>query len=362
MSETANVNLCAVLHKRREEKPCCDIVLEKRTIKEPNDNEVLIKIYSVGICGSDVCFWKNAEMIGLKLETPTISGHEASGTVVKCGKDVSHLKAGDRVAIEPCFPLCSDEFSRCGRYNLSQIYMCSGPGMDGALQQYLTHRADACFKLPENVSFEEGALVEPLSVGIHACRRAEIGLGHRVLICGAGPIGLVSLIAAKAMGASDVIITDKFDYRLQKAKELGANFTIKIKEGDEPQGVAKTINELLGAMPDRSILCTGADSAVQTAIYATKAGGCVVLVGFGSGDARIPLVHAAVREIDIKGSFLYTNTWPAAIKMISSGKIDVKPLITHRIPIEKAQEAFQLADGMSAIKIIIKCNPDDQNN
>nr|XP_039252292.1 sorbitol dehydrogenase-like [Styela clava] len=360
MGNSENENLSVVLYKRREEKPQCDIVLENRPVREPADDEVVLKMNSVGICGSDVHYWLNGRIGDFIMKEPMVIGHEAAGTVVRCGKDVKHLKPGDRVAIEPGYPLCSDEFSKSGRYNLSPVYFCATPPDHGNLQRFYTHKGSFCHKLPDNVSFEEGALIEPLSVGIHACRRAQIGLGHRVLICGAGPIGLVSLLSAKAMGAASIVVTDLSSNRLDKAKELGANFTYQIKLDEKPQDVAKKIEEMLGGMPDRTIECTGAESAVQTGIYATKSGGCLLLVGMGPQNVTVPLVNAAVREVDIKGVFRYCNTWPTAISMLASGQINVKPLVTHRFPLEKSQEAFEYTRDGKGIKVMLKCDPEDQ--
>lgn len=361
LESMAQENLSVVLYKKREEKPQCDIVLENRPIREPADDEVVLKMHSVGICGSDVHYWINGRIGDFIVNDPMVIGHEAAGTVERCGKGVTHLKPGDRVAIEPGYPLVNDEFSKSGRYNLSQVYFCATPPDHGNLQRFYTHKADFCYKLPDNVTFEEGALIEPLSVGIHACRRAGISLGQKVLICGAGPIGLVSLIVAKAMGAASVIITDLFENRLQKAKELGADYILQIKRGESAQDTAKRITETLGVMPDRTIECTGAQSAIQAGIYATKSGGCLLLVGLGPENVTVPLVNAAVREVDIKGVFRYCNTWPTAISMLASGQVNVKPLVTHRFPMEKSLEAFECTRDSKGIKVMLKCDPDDQN-
>lgn len=204
-------------------------------------------------------------------------------------------------------------------------------------------------------------MIEPLSVGIHACRRAEITLGHKVLVCGAGPIGLVSLLVAKAMGASEIVITDLFENRLEMAKEMGADHVIKIERGQTPEEVAKVVAEKLGGMPDRTIECTGAESAIQTGIYATKSGGVLLLVGLGPAMVNVPIVNAAVREVDIRGVFRYCNTYPTAIQMISSGQVNVKPLVTHRFPMEKTEEGFKIVRSGQGVKVMLKCDPNDQN-
>uniref|UniRef100_A0A8C6SAU0 Sorbitol dehydrogenase n=1 Tax=Neogobius melanostomus TaxID=47308 RepID=A0A8C6SAU0_9GOBI len=289
-------NLSVVLHSLK------DLRLEQRPIPEPGPNDVLLRMHSVGICGSDVHYWQNGRIGDFVVTKPMVLGHEASGTVVKVGSAVKTCRLVRRIHV-----------------------------------------------LPDNVTFEEGALIEPLSVGIHACRRAGVTLGSIVLICGAGPIGLVSLLVAKAMGASKVVITDLSQERLSMAKKLGADYAVTITKGNAPQALAKNVADMLGAPPQITIECTGVESSIQTAIYATQSGGVVVLVGLGAEMATIPLVNAAVREIDIRGVFRYCNTWPMAIAMLASGKVNVKPL------------AFETTKQGLGIKVMIKCDKNDQN-
>uniref|UniRef100_A0A1A7XTK5 Sorbitol dehydrogenase n=1 Tax=Iconisemion striatum TaxID=60296 RepID=A0A1A7XTK5_9TELE len=352
----AQDNLSVVLHAQG------DLRLENRPIPDPGPNDVLLQMHSVGICGSDVHYWQHGRIGDFVLKNPMVLGHEAAGRVLKVGSAVTHLRAGDRVAIEPGVPREMDEFFKNGRYNLSPtIFFCATPPDDGNLCRYYTHNANFCYKLPDNVTYEEGALIEPLSVGIHACRRAGVTLGSTVLICGAGPIGLVSLLAAKAMGASQVIITDLSAERLAMAKELGADFQLTVKREDGAQQLAKKIEDMLGARPQITIECTGVESCIQTAIYATQSGGVVVLVGLGAVMCTVPLVNAAVREVDIRGVFRYCNTWPMAISMLASGKVNVKPLVTHRFPLEQAVQAFETTRQGVGIKVMLKCDKNDQN-
>uniref|UniRef100_UPI0037E85A3F sorbitol dehydrogenase-like n=1 Tax=Semicossyphus pulcher TaxID=241346 RepID=UPI0037E85A3F len=351
----AQENLSVVLHSKG------DLRLENRPVPEPGPNDVLLQMHSVGICGSDVHYWQHGRIGDFVLTKPMVLGHEASGRVVKVGAAVKHLKAGDRVAIEPGVPCGMDEFFKNGRYNLSPtIFFCATPPDDGNLCRYYTHNANFCYKLPDNVTFEEGALIEPLSVGIHACRRAGVTLGSSVLICGAGPIGLICLVVAKAMGASQVVITNRSIKRLAMAKELGADFQLPLTKEDGPQQMAQKVADVLGAQPQITIECTGVESCIQTAIYATRSGGVVVLVGLGSEMATLPIVDAAVREVDIRGVFRYCNTWPMAIAMLASGKVDVKPLVTHRFPLEQAVQAFETTHQGQGIKVMLKCDKDDQ--
>ena len=268
---------------------------------------------------------------------------------------------GDRVAIEPGVPREVDEYCKIGRYNLTPtIFFCATPPDDGNLCRFYKHNADFCYKLPDSVTFEEGALIEPLSVGIYACRRGSVSLGNKVLVCGAGPVGMVTLLVAKAMGAAQVVVTDLSASRLTKAKEVGADFTIQVGK-ETPQEIASKVESLLGSKPEVTIECTGAESSVQTGIYATHSGGTLVIVGMGAEMVNLPLVHAAIREVDIKGVFRYCNTWPMAISMLASKTLNVKPLVTHRFPLEKAVEAFETAKKGVGLKVMIKCDPNDQN-
>ncbi|XP_056318817.1 sorbitol dehydrogenase [Danio aesculapii] len=349
-------NLSVVLHAKG------DLRLEQRPIPEPGPNDVLLQMHSVGICGSDVHYWQNGRIGDFVVKQPMILGHEASGRVVKVGSAVTHLKPGDRVAVEPGVPREVDEFVKSGHYNLSpSIFFCATPPDDGNLCRYYKHSASFCYKLPDNVTYEEGALIEPLSVGIHACRRAGVTLGSSVFVCGAGPIGLVSLLAAKAMGASQVIISDLSSDRLAKAKEIGADFLLPVKKEDSPQDLAKRVEGMLGCMPQICIECTGVQSSIQTAIYATRSGGVVVSVGLGAEMTTVPLLNAAVREVDIRGVFRYCNTWPVAISMLASKKVNVKPLVTHRFPLEQAVQAFETTRQGLGVKIMLKCDKNDQN-
>ncbi|XP_078285940.1 sorbitol dehydrogenase-like isoform X2 [Rhinoraja longicauda] len=346
-------NLSVVLH------AAGDLRLEQRPVAAPRSHEVLLKINSVGICGTDIHFWKDGGCPGFIINKPLILGHEFSGTVVKVGSEVQHLKAGDRVAVEPGVPRENDEFVRTGRYNLSPTSFTSGlPPDHGGMCQYYVHDASYCFKIPDLLSFEEGALVEPLSVAIHACRRAEVKMGCKILICGAGTIGLMNLLVAKAMGANQVVICDLSSDRLKMAKEMGADYTLKI-EKETAEEMAQKVKAALGLMPDITIECTGAEICMQAGIYATHSGGVLALVGIGHEFAKIPILHALLREVDIRGVFKYCHTWPTAIDMLASKRIDVKPLVTHRFALKEALKAFETTMKGVGIKVMLKCDPNN---
>ena len=221
--ETSMDNLTAILYKTG------DIRLENTEVPKPAPDQVLLQMDSVGICGSDVHYWTHGAIGDFIVRAPMVLGHEAAGVVTEVGSAVTHLKAGDRVAIEPGVPCRMCKLCKTGVYNLCpDMQFCATPPVHGNLCRYYVHAADFCYKLPDNLSLEEGALMEPLAVGVHACRRAGVCIGKRVLICGAGPIGLVNLLTAKAMGASEVVITDIADNRLEVAKSMGADYVYKV--------------------------------------------------------------------------------------------------------------------------------------
>jgi len=334
--------------------------MEQTPIPTPKDDEVLLKMDSVGICGSDVHYWTHGAIGDFVVKAPMILGHEAAGIVEKIGKNVKHLQPGDRVAIEPGVACRMCDYCKNGKYNLCpEMKFCATPPYHGNLCRYYAQDADFCFKLPDNVSLEEGALMEPLSVGVHACRRAGVALGKTVLICGAGPIGLVNLLTATAMGASEIVVTDISGHRLEVAKKMGASATFLVQRGTTSEENAASIAKLFREcrQPDITIECSGAESSICTGILATRSGGCLVLVGLGPAKVQIPIVNAACREVDIRGIFRYANCYPTAIEMVASGRVDVKPLITHRFQLDETLKAFETTKtgAGNAIKVMIKC-------
>lgn len=352
MATTTDANLSCVLFEKG------DLRLVERPIYEPGPGDVQVAINSVGICGTDVHLLHDGRMGDFVVKAPLILGHESSGTVTKVGEGVTNLKVGDRVAVEPSIPCRVCVYCKTGRYNLCTDAMASGlPPDNGCLSRFRVHASDFCHKLPDNVSFEEGALLEPLSVAVHACRRAQIQLGHKVLISGSGPIGLVNLVTAKAMGAAYVAMTDISKDRLAVAKQMGADCVVEIDKSLDPRAMASKIVEAIGEHPDVTIDCNGAESSLQTGVFATKSGGMLAIVGFGPPEVKLPIVNAAIREVDIRGIFKFANTYPTALAMIASGAINVKPLVTHRFKLEDSHKAFETATtgAGGAIKVMIRC-------
>ncbi|PVD37792.1 hypothetical protein C0Q70_00393 [Pomacea canaliculata] len=346
----ADTNLTAILYKKD------DLRLEDLPVPEPGPGQVQLCMQQVGICGSDVHYWTHGEIGDFVVKAPMVLGHEASAVVSKLGPGVTSLQVGDRVAIEPGVPCRVCSYCKTGHYNLClDMKFCATPPYNGNLARFYVHDADFCFKLPDNVSFEEGAMLEPLSVGVHACNRANVRLGSKVLICGAGPIGIVNLVTAKARGAAQVVITDIDQKRLDFAKSMGADAIIKVASPDA-KAIASQVEEVLGSLADVTIECSGAPPSIRTAIYSTRSGGCVVLVGLGPDLVELPVVNAAVREVDIRGIFRYANCYPTALAMVASGKVNLKPMITHRFTLERSIEAFETAKRGEGVKIMISCS------
>lgn len=345
----ADTNLSAVLFKKG------DLRLVERPVPEPGPGEVQLSMRKIGICGSDVHYWVSGAIGPFVVRDPMLLGHECSGVVTKLGEGVTNLTVGDRVAIEPGVPCRRCELCKGGRYNLCpDVFFLATPPDSGALARYHVHAADFCYRLPDNVSFEEGALVEPLSVGIHACRRAGVSMGKKVLVCGAGPIGLSAAVSAKAMGASEVIVTDVSEERLKLAARMGATKTLLVQSQD-PAQVALAVRASLGGPPDCAVEASGAQFSVQMGVRALKPGSAFAVVGHGPNDVQVPIVEAIAHEIDIRGTFRYMNTWPTAIEMLATGAINVKPMITHYFPLEQTLQAFEMAKSGKGVKVIIDC-------
>uniref|UniRef100_A0A0N5APX8 Sorbitol dehydrogenase n=1 Tax=Syphacia muris TaxID=451379 RepID=A0A0N5APX8_9BILA len=340
-------NLCCVLNKVNE------LGFEERPIPKPKSNQLLIRIHTVGICGSDVHFWQNGRIGHFVVKKPLILGHECCGRVVGIGENVKGFKIGDRVALEVGLGCRECEFCKKGKYNLCVKSTFFGtPPTDGALCRYVAHDADFCFKLPDHVSWEQGSFLEPLSVAVYACRRAGVTFGQKLLILGAGPIGLITLLTAKAAGVSKIAIVDILDHRLEMAKQLGADYTLNAKNM-KPVDAAAKIKDLLGCEPEISLECSGASACIETGLLATKPGGLLMLVGLGNTRDEIPIIEAAIREVDVRGILRYENCYPTALELVSSGAVNLDKLTTTHYKLEKAEEAFQRFLKGDVIKVFI---------
>jgi L-iditol 2-dehydrogenase len=323
----------------------------------PGAGQVIVKMRNVGICGSDVHYWTHGNIGDFVVKAPMIIGHESSGVVYAVGVGVKHLEVGDRVALEPGVPCGKCEHCKTGRYNLcADIKFFATPPVDGSLAKYMLHSADFCYKLPDNVSLEEGAMCEPLSVGVYACRRANVQPGSRLLVLGCGPIGIVCMLVARAFGATHVYMTDVSEDRMGAALRLGATAVFNAKKSDEE--LVREIQATNGGLVDASIECCGIESATRAALCCTKSGGTVCLVGLNQPEMRLPIFQASIREVDVKGIFRYNNTYPTCIALLASRAVNVKPLITHRYASRQLIEGFTHAKTMhdGALKIMFDLN------
>lgn len=337
----------AVLHKTR------DLRLEDVPTPRYGPDDVLVKIGSVGICGSDVHYLKTGRIGDFVVEKPMILGHEVAGVVAEVGANVTTLKVGDRVALEPGVPCRRCEACKTGRYNLCpDVRFFATPPINGALSDFAVSPADFAYKIPDTLSLDAAALIEPLSVGIHACRRGNLMAGQSVLIAGAGPIGLTSLMAAKASGATEIFISDVREHRLELARKLGATHAFDARE-DAAKLVRDATN---GRGVDLAIECAGAEAAFVSCLEAAKSGGTIVVVGLGEDSTyRVPMVELAVKELDLKGIFRYVYTYPAAINLLASGAVDVEAMITHHFPLAEVLRGFEYAEQGTdgAVKVMI---------
>lgn len=283
-----------------------------RPIPTPKEDEVLVKLEYVGICGSDMHYYETGAIGNYVVKPPFVLGHEPGGTVVEVGSAVKHLKVGDRVALEPGKTCGHCKFCREGKYNLCpDVVFFATPPVDGVFQEYVAHEANLCFKLPDNVSTMEGALIEPLAVGFHAANQGGAHAGQTAVVMGAGCIGLVSMMALKAEGVSRVYVVDIMQKRLDKALELGADGVINSREKDAVQTILD-LTDGLGC--DLVIETAGTEITTRQAIEMAQKGANIVLVGYSkSGEMTLPMSLALDKELTFKTVFRYRHIYPMAI-------------------------------------------------
>ncbi|RWS20123.1 sorbitol dehydrogenase-like protein, partial [Leptotrombidium deliense] len=268
-----------------------------------------------------------------------------------------HLQIGDRVTIEPGVPCRNCDFCLQGLYNLcsdANKYCRGLPSNNGCMQRYFVHPANFCFKLPENISFEEGALVEPLACALYGVQRAGLKAGDNVLIVGAGAIGLLSLLCAKAFGADKTCVIDMNRDRLDVAQKIGADSVIVVEKHNTPEQIADTIEKFIGKV-DITLECSGSETGTHAAILASKFGAKIAIVGIGPNLISIPVCQLLFKQIDLLGINKFTNNMKLAIHLMATGKIDVKPIITHKFPLEKWTEAFDALKRQKCLKILVEC-------
>jgi L-iditol 2-dehydrogenase len=334
-----------------------DIEIQEVTVPKVLGEEVLVKVMAVGVCGSDIHYYEHGKIGRYVVEKPIILGHECAGIVAEVGENVTKVKVGDRVAIEPGITCGRCDYCKEGRYNLCpDVQFLATPPVDGAFVQYIKHREDFLFPIPDDLSFEEASLVEPFSVGIHAAKRSKLEPGSTVAIMGMGPVGLTAIAAVKAFGASKIIVTDLEANRLEAAKKLGATHVINVLEHDPNEEIFKITN---GIGVDVAFETAGNPKALKSALQAVKRGGKMAIVGLPPQSEiglNVPLI--ADNELDIFGVFRYSNTYPQGIEFLQSKTTDLKCLITDRYSLEETKEAMERArlNKKASLKVIVYPN------
>lgn len=334
------------------------IQFEERPVpKLASPHDVLLQVNYTGICGSDVHYWVDGRIGEFVVKDPMVLGHESSGTVLEAGSQCRHLKKGDRVAMEPGIPCRRCVPCKSGKYNLCEdMAFAATPPIDGTLAKYYVLPEDFCYKLPDHVSLEEGALLEPLAVAVHITRQSNLKHNDTVVVFGAGPVGLLCCAVARSLGARQVIAVDIVPSRLEFAKQFAATSTYqsqKISAEDNAANIMRENNLPLGA--DVAIDASGAEPSIQTAIHVLRRGGSYVQGGMGKDTCTFPIMAACIKEVKISGSFRYSSgDYDTALAMVSDGSIPVKKLITRQVEFEEAIKAFEdIRDG-KGIKVLIK--------
>lgn len=344
----------SVLHKAH------DLQTETRDLPAPSPGEVQVTVKATTLCGSDLHYYHKGANGDFKVREPLSLGHESSGEVAAVGDNVENLSVGDKVALEVGIPCGQCEICRKGRYNLcpSLKFRSSAkafPHFQGTLQEKINCPAVWCHKLPDALTVDHGALLEPLSVGIHASDRADLTPGSTVLIIGAGAVGLFTAAMARIRGATTIIIADIASNRIQFALDNGLATHIHLVEIQEPtdsvdkklehaRKFAESISEKVGDV-DYTFECTGVESSVQAGIYSTRPGGKLMFVGMGTPVQNLPIGAASLREVDLIGVFRYANCYPVGISLMEQGMVPVlDKFITHRVHgLDNVETAFQLA-------------------
>ena len=331
-----------------------NIVMGEKDIPEYGDDEVLVNIKHVGICGADLEFYQHGRIGGWVLEFPHTLGHEPAGVVAEVGKNVTHLKPGDVVAIEPGKPCFKCDTCLKGKYNLcpNMLFM-SVPGVPGAFCEYVAWPARLVFKVPDNMDTADACLAEPLAIGIHSVDQSGIKFGQSAAIIGSGCIGLCVALALKARGITEIYITDIAPKRLEKAEELGVTAALNAGEVD----IVEKILELSGGGVDVVYECSATQIAIDQSIQLINKGGMITLIGMPSTPTQAYDTNGIImKEANISSNFRYRFDYPSAIAAIASGTAPISKVVSHRFPIEKLSEAIELniADKNLVTKIVVE--------
>ncbi|GME23341.1 hypothetical protein K432DRAFT_413249 [Neofusicoccum parvum] len=323
-----------------------------------SEHDVIVNVKYTGICGSDVHYWVHGRIGAFVVESPMVLGHESSGVIHSVGAAVKTLKAGDRVAMEPGIPCRRCVRCKDGNYNLCpDMAFAATPPFDGTLAKYYALPEDFCYKLPDAVSLEEGALVEPAAVGVHICRMAKVAPGESVVVFGAGPIGLLCCkVAREVFGATKVVAVDVNAERLKFAQGYAATHVFSSEKVSPEENAKRLVQEAgLGPGADVVIDASGAEVCIQTAIHVARVGGRFTQGGMGKPDIAFPIGAMCAKELHVTGSFRYSSgDYQLAVDMIASGKLSVKELISKKVTFEGAEEAFSNVKQGNGIKWLIE--------
>lgn len=322
-----------------------DVSVQEREIPDVAPDHVLVEIGAVGVCGSDVHYYEHGRIGPYVVDSPLILGHEAGGTITKVGESVTSLTVGQRVSLEPGIPCRSCKQCLGGRYNLCpDVAFFATPPYDGAFAQFVAVPAAFAYPIPDSMSDDAAGLIEPLSVGVWACQRAQVGPGSTVLVTGAGPIGLIAAQTARAFGATSVTVSDVNPHRLALAESLGLRAI----------NVAETSLADADVEPDVLLECSGNARATWDAVSITARAGRVVLVGMGGDTVKLPLSHVQDRELVVTGAFRYANTWPTAIELVASGKVDLDAMVTGHFGLDEVETALKAGrEDPTSVKVMV---------
>lgn len=314
-----------------------DVRVEERPIPAPGTGQVQVAVRAVGVCGSDVHYYEHGRIADLVVRAPMVLGHEAAGEVTAVGDGVDPSRVGQTVAIEPGIPCRACEQCRHGRYNLCpEVRFFATPPIDGAFARYVVVDADYAFPTT-GLTFAEAAMAEPVSVGVAACRKAGVAPATRVLVVGAGPVGLLSAQVARAFGADAVEVADVSPHRLAVAGRLGFHVAPALPEADVV------------------LECSGSQAGLDAAVARTAPAGRVILIGMGADRVELDLGRVQGAELWVTGTFRYANCYPTAIELLESGRVDADAVITGSYPIARTEDALLAARrDPTALKVIVE--------